>query len=168
MNRLKLRDFQQATKTPLTLILDDVRSGINVGSVFRTADAFRIREIILCGITPRPPHKEIQKSALGATESVAWSYHKTIQEYLDTLKKGAEIYALEQTHGSIPLQEIKNQAWPEYLIIGNEVHGVSETALNYCKGALEIPQFGTKHSLNVSVSTGMAVWEILKHQLPEK
>lgn len=168
MNRLKLRDFQQATKTPLTIILDDVRSGLNVGSVFRTADAFRIEKIILCGITPTPPHKEIQKSALGATDSVSWSYEKSIEEYLKTLNSTDSIYALEQAHDSIPLQEISSHSLPRYLIIGNEVQGVSEKALTYCKGAIEIPQFGTKHSLNVSVSAGMAIWEILKNQLPEK
>lgn len=132
----------------------------NVGAIFRTSDAFRVAKIYLCGITATPPHRDIRKTALGAEESVAWEYTKTTQEAIDQLKD-CHVCALEQVEGSVPLREVKLPLDKTIvLIVGNEVDGVDENLLDYCNQVIEIPQFGTKHSFNVSVSTGITLWEI--------
>lgn len=160
LHRLNVEEYKSAPKLPIVLVLDNIRSMNNIGSVFRTADAFRIQEIHLCGITTRPPHREIHKTALGATESVAWRYFEHTTDAIAKLKeKHFKIWALEQTNESTPLQAVKPQPYTA-LILGNEVDGVSEEVLEKCDGAMEIPQFGTKHSLNVSVASGIAVWHL--------
>ncbi len=162
LNRLKIEEFKKTNKTPIIVILDDIRSLNNIGSVFRTADAFLVQEIFICGITACPPHREIHKTALGATESVNWSYYKTIDEAIDKTKElGFKTYAIEQTDDSTSFE--KFQANPNEkiaVIFGNEIKGVSESALPHIDGSLEIPQFGTKHSLNISVCAGIVIWEL--------
>lgn len=164
LGRISVDEFKDADKIPVTILLDNIRSLHNVGSAFRTADAFRIEKIYLAGITGTPPHREIQKTALGATESVNWEY---VEEPLNTLKllkdKGYKIVIVEQTTASIPLHSFQPTAADRYcLIFGNEINGVSEQAISEGDIALEIPQVGTKHSLNVSVCLGIVVWEIFK------
>ncbi len=160
LNRLTPEAFKRQSKTPIVLVLDNIRSGLNVGSAFRTADAFALEGIYLCGITAKPPHREILKTAIGATDSVAWKHVEHTTAALSALRQmGYDIYLVEQTHNSIPLQDFTWQAdKPLALVFGNEVKGVSEEALSLADGALEIPQYGTKHSLNVSVCIGMVVW----------
>lgn len=159
LNRISKEDFEQAEKTPIIIVLDNIRSLSNVGAFFRTADAFRIEELFLCGITACPPHREIHKTALGADETVKWRYFKTTEAACDQLKaEGYEIYAVEQIEGSAALQEFEFKPHTAY-ILGNEVEGVSEEALPFCDGAVELPQEGTKHSLNVSVCAGIIMWE---------
>lgn len=156
--------FKKQTKTPIALVLDNVRSAHNVGSAFRTADAFALQHVYLCGITAQPPHREILKTALGATETVDWSYHADVTDAIAELKSaGYHILAVEQVTGSCMLQDF--QAVKDIsiaLVFGNEVDGVSDAALALVDGALEIPQLGTKHSLNVSVSLGIVVWEVFR------
>ena len=163
LNRLTVADFKNTRKFPLTLVLDNVRSLHNVGAAFRTADAFAVEKIWLCGITGRPPQREITKTALGSTESVAWEYAATTAEALGQLKAaGYVLVAVEQTTGSIPLPEFTVEADRPYaLIMGNEVFGVDDEVLALCDAAVEIPQFGTKHSLNVSVAAGVVLWEFI-------
>jgi len=165
LNRLDVEAFKASRKMPLVVVLDDVRSMYNVGSVFRTADAFRVECICLCGITACPPHAEIHKTALGAEDSVDWKHFASAAEAVNALKAaGYEVYALEQTEGSILLNDFVPCKDKKYaIILGNEVKGVAQEAVNMCCGALEIPQFGTKHSLNVSVSGGMAMWHFAEH-----
>jgi len=159
LNRLSTEEFRKSKKIPLVLVLDDIRSLHNIGAAFRTADAFRISQIYLCGITARPPHREIHKTALGATESVSWKYFENIEDALKKLRSdGYVIYAVEQTDKSVLLNNISCDQNKTALIVGNEVHGVSDKALEYCDLAIEIPQAGTKHSLNVSVCTGIVLW----------
>lgn len=148
----------------MVLILDNIRSGLNVGSAFRTADAFALEKIFLCGITATPPHREILKTAIGATESVAWEAAEEVVDVVQRLKaEGYTIYAVEQTDVSIPLQQIRrNHGEKLALIFGNEVRGVQQAALPLVDGAIEIPQFGTKHSLNISVCLGIVVWEFVR------
>jgi 23S rRNA (guanosine2251-2'-O)-methyltransferase len=164
LNRLTVEEFQETNKTPVVLILDDVRSALNVGSAFRTADAFAIQKIILCGITAQPPHRDILKTALGSTESVDWSYQLDIATAIENLKaSGYEIISVEQVEGSTMLNEIKITKEKKYaLIFGNEVEGVSEQAIKLSDWVLEIPQFGTKHSLNIAVTLGIVSWEFAK------
>lgn len=162
LNRLSKEDFQSAEKLPIILILDNIRSLSNVGAFFRTADAFRIKELVLCGITACPPHREIHKTALGADETVSWRYFETTEEACQTLSnEGYRIFAVEQVEGSVPLQDFSFEPQTAY-ILGNEVEGVSEEALPYCDGAIELPQEGTKHSLNVAVCAGIVMWETFK------
>lgn len=162
LNRLSKEDFQKTEKLPIILILDNIRSLSNVGAFFRTADAFRIKELVLCGITACPPHREIHKTALGADETVKWRYFATIEKACQTLiDDGYRIFAVEQVEGSIPLQDFRFEPHTAY-ILGNEVEGVCEEALSYCEGAVELPQEGTKHSLNVSVCAGIVMWEAFK------
>ena len=164
LNRLSVDDFREADKTPMVLVLDNVRSALNVGSAFRTADAFALKKVYLCGITAQPPHREILKTALGATESVDWEYKATVEEAITALQgEGYQIWAAEQAEQRTWLQEFplpENQ--PLAVVFGNEVTGVSQSVMDVADGAIEIPQFGTKHSLNVSVSVGIVVWELFR------
>lgn len=163
LERLSVEEFKEIKKSPIVLVLDNVRSLNNVGSAFRTADAFRIEKIYLCGITGTPPHRDIQKTALGATESVEWEYCLNTMEAVDKLKKsGYQICALEQVETSKMLNDFFPEKELKYaLIFGNEVFGVEEEVLKACDHVLEIPQLGTKHSLNISVSLGIAVWDLM-------
>ena len=160
MNRLSVEEFKEAEKLPLVVVLDDVRSMHNVGSVFRTGDAFRIEAVCLCGITSTPPMTEIHKTALGAEDSVSWKYYPTAMGALQQLKsEGYEIYAVEQAHGSTMLQDFKPEKGKRYaVVLGNEVKGVHQEVIDASDGCLEIPQFGTKHSMNVSVTAGIIIW----------
>ena len=160
LNRFSVEGFKEAAKFPITIVLDNVRSMHNVGSIFRTSDAFRIEQIALCGITAKPPHREINKTALGATESVYWQYHETTFECIQDLKsKGYAVFAIEQVKGSVMLDKISFQTDKKTaFVFGNEVFGVSEEVLNASDGFIEIPQFGTKHSFNISISVGIVLW----------
>jgi 23S rRNA (guanosine2251-2'-O)-methyltransferase len=161
LGRKTPEDFRRADKFPLVLILDNIRSMMNTGSVFRTADAFLLEAIYLCGITATPPHREIHKTALGATESVPWSYFaETTQAVMKLKKEGYQILAVEQVAGSIDLAQFHPERNKKYaLVFGNEVKGVEDAVLDLCDGCIEIPQFGTKHSLNISVTAGMIIWD---------
>ena len=162
LNRLSKAEFEVAEKTPIIIILDNIRSLSNVGAFFRTADAFRIEALYLCGITACPPHREIHKTALGADETVSWRYFATTEEACQQLKDdNYKIFAVEQVEDSVSLQDFRFEPHTAYLL-GNEVEGVSEAALPYCNGAIELPQVGTKHSLNVSVCAGIVMWEAFK------
>lgn len=162
LNRLSTEEFKQAEKRRLIIILDNVRSLNNVGSVFRTADAFLVEAIYLCGITGTPPNKEIYKTALGADESVAWQYFaNTMDAIADCKQKGYHVYAVEQAEGSIMLNDFKTPDGGVALIFGNEVNGVDMDAINASEGCIEIPQDGSKHSLNISVSVGIVVWQVI-------
>lgn len=162
LNRISVDEFKKQEKLPLTLVLDNVRSMHNVGSIFRTSDAFALERIVLCGITGQPPHREIEKTALGATQSVEWSYFETTTAAIDWLKEeGKIILAVEQASNSIMLNEYKpNPAISYALIFGNEVDGVSEEAMQKIDACIEIPQFGTKHSFNIVVSAGIVLWDM--------
>ncbi|MFN0214942.1 MAG: RNA methyltransferase [Saprospiraceae bacterium] len=164
LGRLSTADYKDRPKFPLVLVLDNVRSGLNVGSIFRTADAFALEKILLCGITAQPPHREILKTALGSTESVDWEYYAEATEAILALKKeGYEIFAVEQTTQKIWLQNFSRIENKRYaFILGNEVEGVDNELLKHCDGVLEIPQFGTKHSLNVAVAAGIVCWEFVR------
>lgn len=164
LERLTVTQFKESDKIPVTIVLDNIRSQHNVGSIFRTADAFRIERIHLCGITATPPNREIQKTALGATESVEWSYFSSTLGSINELKtKGYVIIAIEQAVGSIDIADIQViKKEKTAIVFGNEVHGVSDEVMEVCDMCIEIPQFGTKHSLNVSVSAGIVIWEIFK------
>ncbi|HTE07898.1 MAG TPA: RNA methyltransferase [Flavitalea sp.] len=162
LGRKSVTEFREADKFPLVIVIDKVRSMHNVGSVFRTADAFLISGIALCGYTPQPPHRDIQKTALGATESVSWKhYDDTLQAIKELRSEGYRIFAIEQVEKSIPLQEFsfdKNEKLA--IVFGNEVTGVDPAVLGVCDGSIEIPQFGMKHSLNISVAAGIVLWEL--------
>ncbi len=204
MNRLTLEEFKEAEKLPLIVVLDDVRSLYNVGSVFRTGDAFRVEAVYLCGITATPPHPEIHKTALGGEESVDWRYFENTEDAVRELhSRGCLVYAIEQVEGSTKLQEVFNSKFkiqnskladaqqtnpptnqqanpptiqqasppahqPTAIIFGNEVKGVKQSVVDMCDGCLEIPQFGTKHSLNVSVTAGIVIWEFAKMRLLDR
>lgn len=162
LGRKSPEEFRNAGKTPLILVLDDVRSALNVGSVFRTADAFLVQKIILCGITATPPNKEINKTALGATDTVAWEHREDIVQAITELQaSGVQTYAVEQVEGAVMLDEFRPTLGTTYaMVFGNEVFGVSQGAVDACGKSIEIPQFGTKHSLNIAVSAGVVVWDI--------
>ena len=168
MNRLSVDEYRQSEKLPLVVVLDHVRSLYNVGSVFRTADAFRLAGVCLCGITARPPHPEIHKTALGAEDSVDWQYFEYTEDCVTWLhSQGYKILAIEQCEGSTLLTEIKNEKSKiknekVAVVLGNEVKGVQQQVIDMCDGCLEIPQYGTKHSLNVSVTAGIVIWELFK------
>lgn len=163
MNRLTVEEFREAEKQPLVVVLDDVRSMYNVGSVFRTADAFRIEQLCLCGITATPPHPEIHKTALGAEESVSWKYYATALEAVEDLhSQGYAVYAVEQCEGSMMLPQFQHPSGPMAIVMGNEVKGVHQEVIDLCDGCIEIPQFGTKHSLNVSVTAGIVMYSLSK------
>jgi len=162
LNRKSVEQFKTSEKSPFIIILDNVRSHSNVGSVFRTADAFLTRAIYLCGITAQPPHREIRKTALGATESVAWKYFARTEEAVSELKEeGYIIIGIEQAEGSVYLQDMQINKKERYaLIFGHEVNGVSQHVLDLCDLCIEIPQFGTKHSFNIAISAGIVLWEL--------
>jgi len=164
LNRKSVNEFRESEKTPVVVVLDNIRSMHNVGSVFRTADAFLLQGICLCGYTPQPPHRDIHKTALGATETVAWEYFPTAAEAVRLLKEqGFCVLAVEQAEGSIPLAEVAvKQPGPLAVVFGNEVSGVSEEAMILCDGCVEIPQWGMKHSLNISVAAGIVLWELVR------
>lgn len=164
LDRKSIEDFKKSDKTPLILVLDDIRSLHNIGSVFRTADAFLIEKIILCGITATPPNKEIHKTALGATETVAWEHHENVLEVIQNLKKdNIKTLAIEQVESAVFLQDFKVESNQKYaLVFGNEVFGVAQEAVAICDGCIEIPQLGTKHSLNIAVSAGIVVWDLFQ------
>ena len=167
MNRLSVEEFHQAEKTPLIVVLDDVRSMHNVGSVFRTADAFRLEAVYLCGITGCPPHNEIHKTALGAEDSVEWRYFKTALEAVGELKgRGVTVLSVEQAEDSTKLPQFQPEPGKSYAIIMcNEVKGVHQEVIDASDGCLEIPQFGTKHSMNVSVTAGIVIYHFVLHSL---
>lgn len=167
LDRLSPESYQTAEKTPVILILDNIRSLNNIGSVFRTADAFRIQKIYLCGITARPPHRDIQKTALGATESVPWEYIKNTLDIVEKLRQQkVEVISVEQTEKSIFLNNFTINPNKTYaLIFGNEVKGVSQEVVSASDSVIEIPQFGTKHSLNIAVSTGIVCWDFFSQFL---
>ena len=160
MHRLSVDEFKQAEKLPLVVVLDDVRSMHNVGSVFRTGDAFRIEAVYLCGITSTPPSTEIHKTALGAEDSVAWkAFNNALEAVMELKAIGYEVYAIEQAHGSTMLQDFQPEKGKKYaVVLGNEVKGVHQEVIDASDGCLEIPQFGTKHSMNVSVTAGIIIW----------
>jgi 23S rRNA (guanosine2251-2'-O)-methyltransferase len=166
LGRLSAAEFKAADKFPFVLVLDNIRSGLNVGSIFRTADAFALSKLILCGITSQPPHREILKTALGSTETVDWEWKEDVVATVQSLRQqGYKVYALEQTSQPIWLQSFEpEQGQPLAFILGNEVDGVAEQALALCDGAIEIPQFGTKHSLNVAVAAGILCWSLITNQ----
>ncbi len=167
LNRLSTREFKKKEKTAIVLVLDNIRSALNVGSAFRTADAFALEKICLCGITAKPPHREILKTAIGATDSMAWDYYSTSLEAVKALKEqGYQIIAVEQAEGSIALQDYESQLDMKYaLVFGNEVSGVSQEVMECVDDCIEVPQFGTKHSLNVSVCIGIVVWELFRKMI---
>ena len=161
LDRLDVHGFKKARKAPIIIVLDNIRSLNNIGSVFRTADAFLVEKIYLCGITACPPHKDIHKTALGATDSVAWEYRKDTRLLVEELKSSFQCLAIEQTENAEMLDDFTIRSDSRYaLIFGNEVKGVSQEVIDVCHGVLEIPQFGTKHSLNIAVSAGIVVWDI--------
>jgi 23S rRNA (guanosine2251-2'-O)-methyltransferase len=164
LERKTITDFKEADKTPLIIVLDDIRSLHNIGSVFRTADAFLVEKIYLCGITAVPPNKEIHKTALGATDTVAWQYAGSVLDVINKLKsENVSVMAIEQVENSIMLQDFSPEKNRKYaLVFGNEVFGVSQEAVKICGGSIEIPQLGTKHSLNISVSAGIVVWDLFR------
>ncbi len=164
MNRLTVEEFKEEKKTPLVVVLDNVRSLHNVGSVFRTADAFLVEAVYLCGITCTPPHAEIHKTALGAENTVTWKhYQDTHQAVADLKAQGYTVFAIEQAVGSTLLPDLQLDKSKKYaVILGNEVKGVQQTVVDVCDGCIEIPQFGTKHSLNLSVTGGIIIWEFQK------
>lgn len=165
LHRPDISEFKAQSKLPLAVVVDNVRSLNNIGSLFRTCDGFGVERIVLCGISATPPSPEIHKTALGAEDSMDWTYRATTMEAVEELKKeGYELCCLEQVQGSIPLQEFRPDPSKKYaLVIGNEVEGVDQTVVDACTFYLEIPQKGTKHSLNVSVSAGIAIWQFFSN-----
>lgn len=164
LSRLNIEEFKKSDKTPIIVILDSIRSLNNIGSIFRTSDAFLIEKIILCGITAQPPHKDIHKTALGATESVSWEYVSDTKEAIKKLKEeGCIILSIEQTEKATMLQDFEPEKSKKYAVIfGNEVKGVQQEVVNLSDYAIEIPQYGTKHSFNISVSAGIVLWELFR------
>ncbi len=166
LSRKSVEAFKQARKTPVVVVLDNIRSMHNVGSIFRSADAFLIQAIYLCGYTPQPPHRDINKTALGATETVVWNYFSNTLEALRQLKKDEfQIYAIEQAEGSVLLEHFSFDRPKIALVFGNEVEGVADEVFNLCDGCIEIPQLGSKHSLNVSVAAGILLWKAVESHL---
>ena len=170
--RISTEEFKQAKKIPLVMVLDNVRSMHNIGSVFRTSDAYVVEKVVLCGITAQPPHPDIHKSALGAEFSVDWEYYADTNEAVAALKsQGYEVWAIELAENSVMLQDFFNRTTPHSssliphsyaVVLGNEVKGVQQSVIDQCEGCIELPQFGTKHSLNVSVTAGIVIWEFFK------
>ena len=161
LQRINIEEFKIAEKTPITIVIDNVRSALNIGSVFRTSDAFLIENIILCGITATPPNKEIRKTSLGSTDSVNWKYvENTTDAVQQLIKEGYYVVGVEQADKSTLLNEFKLPKKPIAIIMGNEVNGVDQEVINLCDEVIEIPQFGTKHSLNIAVTTGIVIWDL--------
>lgn len=162
LNRVSVTEFKAGKKFPVVIVLDNVRSMHNIGSIFRTADGFAVEKICLCGITATPPHREIEKTALGATQSVSWEYYQNPLDALEQLRtNGCQIIAIEQAESSTMLNEFKPAAGKKYaLVFGNEVNGVSDEVMRHVDGCIEIPQFGTKHSFNIVVSAGIVLWDL--------
>ncbi len=162
LDRISVEEFKKSKKIPITILLENIRSAHNIGSVFRTADSFLINEIILCGISAQPPNKDIRKTALGSSESVEWKYEKNIEVAIQKLKdEGNKIISVEQTTNSISLENFKPSKNSKYAIIfGNEVNGIEQRTIDLSDMAIEIPQYGTKHSLNISVAAGIIIWNI--------
>lgn len=168
LNRISTEEFKQATKLPVVIILDNIRSQNNVGSVFRTSDAFRIEKIYLCGITSTPENREVHKTALGAEDAVAWEYVKETHDIVDRLKaEGYRIFSVEQAENTLSLEDLSIDLDGKYaLVFGNEVKGVQQDIIDHSHACVEIPQFGTKHSFNISVTVGMVLWQIVRPLLP--
>ena len=166
LDRLSVEDFKKVEKIPFFVVLDNVRSLHNIGSVFRTADAFRLEGIYLCGITATPPHREIHKTALGATESVSWEYREDTTDAIRELKeKGYLIYCVEQTEGAVLLDQVQLSGKQKYaLVFGHEIRGVDQQVVDLSDQCIEIPQYGTKHSLNISVAAGIVIWELFRRR----
>jgi tRNA G18 (ribose-2'-O)-methylase SpoU len=164
LDRLAVEEYKESKKIPVLVVLDNIRSQNNIGSVFRTADAFRLEGLILCGITATPPHREIHKTALGATESVRWEYReKTIEAILELKERGYQIISVEQVEGAVNLDQLNLLSDQKYaLVFGHEIRGVKQEVVDLSDHCIEIPQFGTKHSLNISVAAGIVIWEIFK------
>lgn len=164
LNRISVEEYKNADKIPVIVVLDNIRSMNNIGSVFRTSDAFMIEKILLCGITAKPPHRDINKTALGADQSVDWEHYENVLEAVKDLKeKDYQVIGIEQTDKSVELNEFNIDANKQYaLVFGNEAFGISEEILSHLDASIEIPQFGTKHSLNISVCAGVVLWEFLK------
>ena len=162
LDRLDVAEFKQAQKTPIIIVLDNIRSLNNIGSVFRTSDAFLVKKIYLCGITATPPHKDIRKTALGSTDSVEWEHRENTLDLIEELKlKGCLTYAIEQAENATMLNNFSvDSSKDQVFVFGNEVKGVSQEVVSNCDGIIEIPQFGTKHSLNISVSVGVVIWDV--------
>lgn len=162
LDRISIEEFKKSKKIAITILLENIRSAHNIGSIFRTADSFLINEIILCGISAQPPNKDIRKTALGSSESVEWRYEKNIDKAVEKLKnEGNKIISIEQTTNSISLENFKPQKNDKYAIIfGNEVNGIEQRTINLSDMVIEIPQFGTKHSLNISVAAGIIIWDL--------
>lgn len=168
LGRMSVQAFKEAKKNPLVVVLDNVRSMHNVGSVFRTSDAFRIEAICLCGYTPQPPHRDIQKTALGATETVNWVHYASTMEAITDLKtNGYKIFAVEQAEGSISLEKFESGEEKIAVVFGNEVEGVDTAVLAQADGCIEIPQLGMKHSLNISVAAGILLWKLTESKLAD-
>ncbi len=168
LGRMSVDEFKQASKNPVLIVMDNIRSMHNVGSVFRTADAFLAEGICLCGYTPQPPHRDIHKTALGATETVDWLYFPTTMEAVQNLKeRGYKIFAIEQAVGSVSLEKFTRPVEKIAIIFGNEVEGVDSEVLKLCDGCIEIPQLGMKHSLNISVAAGIVLWELVRGRIGE-
>jgi len=167
LNRKSVEEFRQSDKVPIIAVLENVRSAYNVGSVFRTADAFLIEAIYICGYTAYPPHKEIKKTALGADETVAWKHFRNITEAIeDTRQLGYKVYAVEQAVDSYKLQAISYEPDEKIAVVfGNEVTGVEQATIEQCDGCIEIPQLGMKHSLNISVAAGIVLWELVRNRI---
>ena len=169
LNRLSIEDFKKSEKDPIIVLLDNVRSLHNIGSVFRTCDAMGVNKVYLCGITAQPPHREIRKTAIGATESVDWEYAENALEVLEKYKNlDYSLIAVEQTSNSIYLENYSHNNRKKLLIFGNEIDGVSQKLIDKCECSLEIPQWGTKHSMNISVTTGIVIWTLKMQKLSKK
>lgn len=166
LNRKSVQEFRESAKMPIVAVLENIRSAYNVGSVFRTADAFLLESIYICGYTAYPPHKEIKKTALGADETVRWKHFKTSKEAIAELKEeGYSVYAVEQAHNSISLEQFSTEGKKMAVVFGNEVTGVDQGTIEQCDGCIEIPQLGVKHSLNVSVAAGVVLWELVRRSI---
>ena len=169
LNRKSVEEFKESEKMPIVVVLENIRSAYNVGSIFRTADAFLLQGMYICGYTAYPPHKEIRKTALGADETVHWKQFKHIKDALDELRaEGYKIYAVEQARNSIMLEQFHWQGEKVAVILGNEVTGVEQSTLEQTDGCIEIPQLGMKHSLNVSVAAGVVLWELVRGNLAKE
>lgn len=169
LNRKTVEEFRQSDKIPLIIVLENIRSAYNVGSVFRTCDAFLVEAIYICGYSAKPPHKEIKKTALGAEETVRWKHFKSATEAIRELKNSQyKVYAVEQVENSISLEEFKTDADKIAVVFGNEVIGVEQTTILQCDGTVEIPQLGMKHSLNIATAAGVVIWEIVRARINGK